>query len=107
MATEPMHEAVLRLDKAITLLHSTISELSRNLFGLTETMKLHIETLRIEVRKVEQVVDSKATQASVDSLGNDLRLELKAINGKLEKLLAYHLAGPVEVPPIVKAKGYP
>lgn len=89
MATEPMHEAVIRLDKTINRLDSTINELSRTVSSLSETMKLHIDTLRIDLQKVERVVDSRATQSSVNEMGDDLRINLKAMNEKLDALLKH------------------
>jgi hypothetical protein len=101
MADEPMHEAVIRLDKTIHRLDATINGLSSRLdetlgrldstiSGLAKTMELQIDVTRVDLRKIEDIVDTRATQTSVDNLGNELRTQVEAINNKLDKILQFY-----------------
>ena len=76
MSKEALHDTILRLDATIQKLDAHIGELS----GATNAQ---LEFLRISMATLEEKLDTKASQSSVDAV----RADIRAVYRKLDKLV--------------------
>ena len=76
MSREALHDTIQRLDATIQKLDAHIGELS----GATNAQ---LEFMRISVATLEEKLDTKASQSSVDAV----RADIRAVNQKLDKLI--------------------